>query len=224
MPLSTDKLPNSPLTGPELKSYTASLLRDELEIRSVPPAVSDAVVGAMSSGMDRDYLFAEATAYPLVQITIEVRLHYANGLAAFTVKPSYVIQNPMAPTHEVFVRSSAPPLTVRSEDEGIEAFTLTTTVENPNLVRIHYGLPIEITRRAHPKPNEMFPRFETETLEYVPADFPEPTGPVVKDETEHFATIWRVDKPSTAPETTEGALVSSPRRRRGRAKKESSGG
>lgn len=217
MPLSTDKLPNLPLTGPELKSYTASLLRDELEIRSVPPAVSDAVVGAMSGAMDRDYLFAEATAYPLVQITIEVRLHYANGLAGFSVKPSYVIQNPMAPTHEVFVRSPAPPLTVRSEDEGIEAFTLTTTVENPNLVRIHYGLPIEITRKSHPKPNEMFPRFETETLQYDPADFPEPAAPTVKDETEHFATIWRVDKPYTA-QATEEALVSSPRKRRGRAK------
>jgi len=211
MPLTSDRLPNNPLTGSELKTYLCAILRDELEMRAVPEPITIQVVQAMASGMDRDYFFNPGTAYPRVVATIQVRLHYAGQeRCAFSVKPWFKVQNPLAPTHEVLVRSAGPPLTERGEGEGIEAFTMVATTENPNLIRVHYNIPINITRKAPPKPNEMFPSFETERLEYDPAEFPEPASPSVTDETEQFAAMWRVEPPvaveapSPAPKRKKG--------------------
>jgi len=192
-------------------------------MRAVPEPITIQMTAAMAYAMDRDYFFNAGTAYPRVVATIQVRLHYAGQeRCAFSVKPSFKIQNPLAPDHETSVYSVGPPLTKRGEGEGIEAFTMVATTENPNLIRVHYNIPINITRKAPAKPNEMFPQFETERLEYDPAEFPEPASPTVTDEAEQFAAIWGV-KAATGDEvaghtvgvlTDENATIVGPKRKK----------
>jgi hypothetical protein len=194
MPLSTDKIPNFPLTGPEIKEYTLRLLHDELELRSVPDQFIGDIEVAMDRAMSQDFLFKPSTSYPLAEIVVTLRLHYAGDKCAFSVEPRYNLPNmPTYPKHSVFVRcGDVPPLALREGAQGCECFTLTAKCDNPNAIRVHFGMPIRLTRRIEPNPGEMFGSFKDETFEYDPATVPEPAAPVVTDESEEFSAKWGI--------------------------------
>lgn len=208
MPLSTDKIANTPLSGPELKRYSVQLLVDELEIRSVPESIVIQMTNVMSMAMDQDFLFMPGTSYPLAVIHIRVRLHYVGERCAFAVTPSFDLQNPLAPFHQVFVRTPAtPPLPLRSDEGGIvECFTITAKTDNPNAIRVHYSIPIRVTTKIPPRPGEMFPTYESETLEFVSGDAPSAT-PSVKDESYDFALAWTSNPDPLLPEQISEATM-----------------
>lgn len=196
MPLSSSQIPNLPLAGPELKMYCSSILQNELELRSVPESILADVVDALCAAMSNDFLFLAGTSYPNVRVELEVRLHYRDGECEYSLRPVIHTANPLDKVHPVFVRVSTP-LSNR-DNVKTEAFTLMAAVDNPNLVRVHYGLPIVLTRRKDPDPGQIFSEVVSEALEYNPADFDEPTPPSVKDETEEVAEAYN-RKPSTPP-------------------------
>lgn len=192
MPLSTDRIPNLPLTGPELKQYTLALLDRELQMRSVPEAVAQKVAASAEAAMSADFLFRAGSAYPHATLTLVVRVHWAGEACAFSVVPSYELANAMYPKHAVLVRGAAPPLAERDGDEGVAAFTLTAKTDNPNAIRVHFGMPITVSRNVPPNPGELFGKTEEQTIEYDPAEVPAPASPEVTDETEEYAAKWGV--------------------------------
>jgi hypothetical protein len=207
MPLSTDKIQNSPITGPELARYASALLVEELEVRSVPDWVREKMKAAMEAGMRNDFTFNGGTAYPGISIEIKARVHWSERIeaCAFSISPVFTHLNPL-PKAEVMVRSIFPPLAQRDEDERCEAFTLNVKVENPNLIRIHYDIPIIVTSKLEPRPGQMFPEFSNERQIFDPDDYPEPTRPTVIDETDEYAAKWGVKRPLS--EMSDQAIAS----------------
>jgi hypothetical protein len=67
------------------------------------------------------------------------------------------------------------------EEYDVHSFEVETDVDNPNLVRVHAGIPIEITAKIPAAPGDLFPRLETHEVAYDPADFPKPAEPVTID-------------------------------------------
>lgn len=194
MPISTLQIPNLPLTGPELKTYCCALLGAELEMRSVPEKVTGTLVDALAVAMGNDFLFLSGTSYPNVRVELQVRLHYRDNELEYSLRPVIHTTNPLDKVHPVFVRISS--FMADRAGAKTEAFTLTATVDNPNLVRVHYGIPITLSRRKDPNPGQMFAEIVTETLEYDPEEFEPPAPPTVKDETGEISAAYSA-KPST---------------------------
>jgi hypothetical protein len=203
MPLSTDRLPNLPLNGPELKRYIVQLLVDELEQRSVPDFAVIQMSAALQTAMDNDFMFKIGTAYPQVGFELSVRLHWSGEQCAFSIEPKFAVNNPLAPKHEVYVRCGVePPLLNVEGTQAVEAFTMSGTVTNPNLVRIHYRLPIELVSKVHPKPGQLFGEFETEVLEYDPSTVPMSDPPKITDYSEEFEAAWGIHEREVMPTET----------------------
>lgn len=201
MPLSSERLPNLPLTGPELKQYAVRLLAEELKNRSVPEVITSCMAELFHDAMGRDWLFTQGTSYPRAVIHIKVRLHRSGDAhevfarlhdARFSIEPEFHLTNPMAPKHAVFVRSSPPPLVGLTGPSHVDCFTLTAKTDNPNAIRVHYHIPIVVTNKIEPKPGDLFPTLERETLEYHPSEVPAPEDPVVVEESEEFAKAWGI--------------------------------
>jgi hypothetical protein len=189
MPISTNRIANLPLTGPEVKTYALALLRAELDCRGVNETVIDAMVASLATACDNDFMFRSGTAYPGITITLQVRLHYCGERAAYSIVPTFKHQNPL-PDNVPLVRSVEPPLLDRGEDEHVEAFTITAKAISPNLIRVHYGMPITEIKRRDPRPGDLFPEYYEEQIAADPADYPAPEGLSVKDETEQVALAW----------------------------------
>ena len=215
MPLSTDKIPNFPLNGPEVLRYLVAMLRDELEHRSVPPEIINKMCNSLEKSSRSDFFFAAGSAYPRLSIQLQIRLHFDNQHDSFSIAPTFETQNPLAKNHSVFVRGVAPPLMERGiEGERVECFTLRVVAENPNLIRIHYGIPIIQVNRIPPAPGQMFPGFESKEIEVDPAEYPEPKAPEVTDECAEFESAWGVSAaiptvlhPGIAIDSNEGNSV-----------------
>lgn len=219
MPLTKDRLPNTPLTGYELRLWALALLTEELAVRSVPDAIVREMVDAFNLAMANDFLFAHNAAYPGIMLEIVVRMHRCGERAAFSIVPTFTHRNDL-PVHTVLVRGPEPPLAERDGEEQVEAFTLKATAENPNLIRIHYGIPIVVMRKIEPKPGDLFPKFEPETIEYDPAEFESPAAPEVIDATDIHVALWGVKEvmpterdahiPATVDEAGAESAVSVP--------------
>jgi len=205
MPLSTEKLANLPLNGQELKAYTRKLLDNELQKRGVPNACVLGIDAAFETAMVNDFISRETAAYPEVTVELNLKLHYAMdewierggeqiAASAFELQPVFRTINILAPTHAVVVRSPKPPIKEFAGRGTVVAFQLTSKVENPNLVRVHYGIPIVIQKRKEPEPGKMFADIESETLTYTPEDFPGVTlpEPLVIDQSEEVAALWGI--------------------------------
>lgn len=195
MALSPEKLPNTPIMGDELRQLSLTLLTDEFQMRSVPQACADRLLHATDIAMRNDFLFAKTAAYPGIRLELRVKLHRCGEKCAFEITPIFKHMSNTFLDHTVFVRApGGPPLSERSDDEQVECFTLSMKIENPNAVRVHYGLPIIRQVREEPKPGEMFGQFRTETLEYDPAECGPKPEPSVIDESGQYERMWGVKK------------------------------
>jgi hypothetical protein len=198
MPLSSERLANVPLNGQELKEYSRKLLTRELVAREVPDDVALAMVLAFDTAMDKDFISRETAAYPEVVVELNVKAHFYSvemeWAFAFEIEPVFHTINILAPKHIVVVRSPKPPMKEFAGRGTVVAFQLTSKVENPNLVRVHYGIPIVIQKRKEPEPGQMFADIVSETLEYTPEDFPGKTlsEPLVIDQTEEVEALWGI--------------------------------
>jgi hypothetical protein len=79
-----------------------------------------------------------------------------------------------------------------AQDSGVVALKIEKTVENPNLERVHAGMPIQIVSKAGAQPGEMLPRIETHAVIYDKEGYPEPEPPKQTDISEETAKTWGV--------------------------------
>src|SRR6185437_2234118 len=107
MPLSSERVENRPITGPETIKYVCNLLE---------------------KAMRAEWAFNEGTAYPRLGISIEAKFHF---VAASMPKTTARVR--VEPPLE------AAPLRDVEGDDGVIAFTIEKTVDNPNLERVHAG-------------------------------------------------------------------------------------
>ncbi len=205
MPISSqEKIPNLPLTGSELAKYVMGLLDKVLAERGV---LSDEqrmhVVTALSYAMTSDWVFRPQFTYANVSFEIAVLIHALvdSERFAFTLEP--VFHFPSLPvesqTHKPFVRRpvgiTAPPLgewRALNAESIVDCFTISAKVENPNLVRVHVGLPVVIQAKTPPPHGEMFSKIEDHEVRYDPTDYPPLPEPTVTDQSAEFARKWGV--------------------------------
>lgn len=187
MPLSSEQVPNNPLTGPELKELVILLLRRQL---------------------DNDCVFNPGVAYPRVAFSVSVAFHFSNPHFA---KHEVNVRVPIDGAVE-----GLPPLKeiAAGETHVVDAFRFDVSVENPNLTRVDAEMPIVIVKGARPKPGDMMGGVDRHEVRYEPGGFEKPVAPVEYDLSAATAEKWGVTgaelvtaevEPSTGPETPKPA-------------------
>lgn len=156
MPLSNDTLPQKPLNGQELKEIIVAKFRDAL---------------------DKDCMFLNTVTYARVAFTAMVTVHTSHpAMREFEVRTRTRPSADLGYEGEVPLKDPPP-------DAQLVALERTVDLENPNLERVHAGLPIKtVTRKGTgpATPGDPFPAFETHEIRYDPHDYPPPPEP--KDE------------------------------------------
>lgn len=163
--LSTSTVPNLALTGAELKQVILDNLKQVL---------------------DNDCQFNPFITYRRAAFTVTVVLHAIN--------PDTVVPKPRARA-QTFPKADPGkgieaklPLDLLPDEEGVLiGLERTVTVDNPNLTRVHHGIPIVVAQKAMPAPDEIFPKIDKQELRYEPGDFPPLAAPVDTDVSEREA-------------------------------------
>lgn len=161
MPLSSETLPNKPLNGQELA---------EVIVKNVREAIS------------RDCMFLPTLAYGRVAFIWSLTVHTGNPVA-----PKIEVWSRVRPEGAI---EGAPPLAGPVEGEDVAGVEREVTIDNPNLERIHAGLPIKVTERRGIAPataGDPFPSMETRSIRYEPGDYPDLPPPVDRDTSEKEA-------------------------------------
>jgi hypothetical protein len=126
-----EEVKNKALNGEELWKYAIDLLNKRF------------------SG---DCHFQPTVSYRGVAFELSARFHF--GLPANDV----TVQTFTKPDPAIGIEGPPPLANVETSD--VLAVDLSVTVDNPNLVRVAAGLPVEITQRTAPKPGELFGKVE----------------------------------------------------------------
>ena len=152
MPASSERVPNSPLSGHEL-------------VEIIKKDVAD-ILG-------RDGLFTSNIAFPRVSYEVRVSVHMDNPMCP---KHETVIQSRIASKQQVAANPElasieTPPLAEPlTESETVFSEETTRQVASPNMARIEAGLPIQIDKR---NPDTGF--MERKDIKYT-GDVPEPSS------------------------------------------------
>lgn len=167
MPTQSEKIPNKPLNGQELKAVCLKHA-DELTQKA-----REKLATALADRIDRDSLFAATYAFPGVKIEASFRFHFRNRNLPKT-------EFSVAAAEGESVSSPA-------GTHFIEATNRELEIDNPNLTRLDAGLPfteVEVKRAA---PGEVFGKIETRELDVDGTGYPKPTPPVDTNTSEHVA-------------------------------------
>lgn len=209
MGLSSEKIPNNPLTGVELQARVLYVLRKLFEERLPPPidkGFPPIPLALLGVEMDNDFTFGGTVVYPSVSWLATFKCHFTapdvEPLAVqYSLEVEFRFRNASLPKHKVSVRTYPPPLptsVVERAETGVVAFTVAETVENPNLVRVNSGLPITIVRAVRPEPGEFIGKIERHDIQYDKTDYPAPPEPVVTDISEECRREWGVPEPKVS--------------------------
>jgi hypothetical protein len=166
--MSSEKQPNNPLTGPETLQWTLKLIEDALR---------------------KEWVFNPGTSYPRVGVEIGLKFHFLSASMP-KIEPKVRISAPLEPAP----LTGVDPL----DNQGVIAVKIEKTVENPNLERVHAGMPITVTAKKGAAPGQMFPTVEHHQVIYDKTDYPEPDPPKITDISKETASAWNV-KDSLAP-------------------------
>ena len=169
MPLSSESVKQKALNGSELAQVIVDHVRDVLA---------------------KDCFFLPTIAYTRCAFSFVITVHGAGLLQAVEVKSRV--------RKEGAIEGEAP-LENPDGDAQFAALERKVTVENPNLTRIHHGLPITVTVKVPPAtPENPFPAFEEKKIEYAAGDYPALPEPVDKDVTQREAPKLGVRKTQAA--------------------------
>jgi hypothetical protein len=164
MPLSTEAVPNRPLSGAELIEYVLSVMRKRLE---------------------SDCHFTRTIAYRQIAFDVTVHFHLGTPVGEHVVAVSGL-------NEEGTWKAGAPPLSPEPEEAEVVASEQHAEVNDPNLVRVHTGQPIVTVTKTPPKPGDILPKIERHETRYDPTNYPEPQAPVETDTSDKTAENWRV--------------------------------
>ncbi len=178
MPTESQKVPNNPLTGAELKAVCLKHVRELMQQTEVE------LIAAVEERMSRDQLFSPAPyTHPRARVEINFKFHWANKNLPQT---EFKVQSGLEPTGpEVFPISEA-------TESFVSGVHREFTIESPNLERLAAGLPINQVESVKPKPGEMFGSFKTTEIPVNPEDYPKPNPPKDEDITEFVAADLKI--------------------------------
>lgn len=215
MPLSRETIPNFSLNGQELALYTRELLSRTCKQRGWSGRHIEMVIGSLERSLSNDWAFRQSYTYPDAEIKISLRSHamefgntelFAFDLEAYFVFPA----NSSFPNCKPFVRrpagASSPPINRIDELAGFpkteiaDCFTLEVKCDNPNLIRVHCGLPIVIAEKVPPKHGDLFGTVQNHEIRYDPHDYEPLPEPQVTDNTEEYIELWRLPTETLRPE------------------------
>ena len=207
--LTSERVPNNPLTGVELQARVLYVLRKLFEERLPPPidkAFPPIPLALLDIECRNDFIFGATVIYPSVSWKATAKFHFTPPDVMprdvqYSLEVEFAFRNITMPKHSVNVRSTPPPLPggiVERAETGVVAFTVEEKVENPNLVRVNSGLPITITRAIRPEPGEFIGRIERHDIQYDKTDYPEPPEPVVVDISAECRREWGVPEPKVS--------------------------
>jgi hypothetical protein len=196
---SRETIPNFPLNGQELAIYAVKTFERVCLKRDVLPALRDAAVAAFKTACENDWVFKPSFIYANAKIEIGFQSHATvnhETKIAFTLEPVFRFVNINFSECKPFVRRPlgmvAPPLEgyAPEAEHRVDCFTIAVSVENPNLVRVHHGMPITITEKRQPKHGDLFGTIENHEVRYDPQDYEPLPEPVVTDDTDRFVDSW----------------------------------
>jgi hypothetical protein len=199
-----ETIPNSPLNGHELAIYSRTLLAKTLQSRNWTESQSAAVLDSFEKALANEWMFKPTYLFANVQFEISVESHSCEETTsaqfAFTLEIVFRTPKSRPPLDEVkpFVRRPvgvpAPPL----ESFGpnalhlVDCFTIKASIENPNLVRVHCGMPIIVTEKIPPKHGDLFGTIKNHEIRYDPAGYEPLPDPTVTDQSKNFSQKWGV--------------------------------
>ena len=101
---------------------------------------------------------------------------------------------------------AVPPLLSADPDARhvVDCFTLSVKVDNPNLVRVHCGLPVVISEKKPPKYGDMFPEIQQHEIRYDPTDYDPLPEPTITEQSAEVSKRWGIDTWEPKPIGTEG--------------------
>lgn len=206
MALSSERLPNKMLNGEEVLECIVSETRDMLK---------------------RDYAFLRTVAYRHVAFTVAVTVQFGQP------HPNRTIESRVKPSEDGIVTGAPPMLPRRNcvcgwnglesatvegecpecgekttpDETSVVALEADVELDNPNLARVHHGLPVKVQQRetvtlkppSVPLPGEPMPVVEqrqvvTKELRYDPKDYPAGKPPVYRDRSAEAAERIGVKK------------------------------
>lgn len=172
MGLSTEKIENKPISGPEAATLVLHLIEKVLRA---------------------EWAFNPGAAYPRLGFECTLKFHFLSPSMP-KVEPRIRIEAPLEPVPLQDIPEGA--------DQGVLALKIEHTVENPNLERVHAGIPISVTTKTGAAPGQMFPKVEHHEVTYDPADYPPVDPPKQTDISAEVAAEWNV-KVAEVPASTD---------------------
>lgn len=159
MPLSTEAFPNKPLDGAEL----AQVIRNHVE-----------------KMLEGDCMFSPTLAYGRCAFTVTLTVHVGD-----LINPRVEARTFVRPDGAV---EGNAPLKNPPEDARFVSKERRKRIDNPNLERVHNGLPFRSQRRTQPDSGAPYGGVENIEVHVEPGgDYPEPEPPVDNDVTEREA-------------------------------------
>ena len=198
-----EEIPNMPLNGYELAIYSRSVLSKVLADHTWPQSHRESVESAMQKALENDWIFGGSFTYPNVSFEITLLSHAIEETTAerfaFTLELLFRFpNNPNNPQSKPFVRRpvgiSEPPLEGYGPNalHVVDCFKLAIAVENPNLIRVHCGLPIIVTEKIQPKHGEMFGSLRHHEVKYDPKDYEPLPEPKFTSLSAEYSEIWQI--------------------------------
>jgi hypothetical protein len=198
VPMSHEKLANGPLTGYELaqriEHVLARYMRERLPDQEPTDEVwREQVVGTLHWRILNDWVFGVTILWPLVEYLCEFKCWFtAPGVTPaagfWRLRLLITTQNIHLKTHEVILSNIPVPLP--QVEAGVVAFAFTEKIENPNLVRVHTGIPIEVTEVVRPGPGQTIGSLVKHEVKYDVRDYEPLPEPVVEDTSAAVRVEW----------------------------------
>ena len=181
MQLSTEKIYNKMLIGPEVVEIAVKEFRAMLE---------------------RDCMFGKQIAYKKVTFTLAGTFNFG-----YPHPPKHVVNSRVKPEEvkegeDRVVEGEVPLKGVAEEDQVVVALERDVRIDNPNLARVQHDMPIVVQERKQPNPVNPgivlpgetpaailnpFPEVETHKLTYDKTQYPQADPPVDRDVSETAA-------------------------------------
>lgn len=203
---SQETIPNFPLNGHELALYAVKVFEQVCKERNTHSVIAEAASKSLQQALENDWMFKPTYLCPGVSCEISLESHVIENhesCTAFTLDVKFKFPyNSAMPEAKPFVRRPlncpAPPIetTIAIPPDArhiVDCFTLAVEVTNPNLVRVHCGMPITITEKVPPKHGEMFGGLKNHEVRYDPSGYDALPPPLVTDRSQEFATKWGLD-------------------------------
>ncbi len=184
MPLSSDKIPNNPLSGTEVMNYSLALVREYCERYRAYPVKLKIEFTMRNPTLPRHAVTAGRIPNETPD-TPQVALESLISEAASAMRCDYVFGPRLVYPNIAYEIS----ISFLNLTGSVARRVLAGRVDNPNLVRVHYRLPIIQVEKIMPTEDTPFGGIRNVTMDIDSAQYPKPKAPDETDLTPHVALL-----------------------------------